>query len=186
MGADRSTTLQLSTDKLNESGLSNVDIITNGDKTIAADADLRLQPGGSLKVYGDIAGKSTVVDGTIRIAGGSVTIGGKGDLTVKSSAKIDVSGQSTNDFISRKASSSTMIGGAISLAKAMPRTFEAGSVLAADAGDVDIKGGLKAGKAGSIALEGSSAVGLDVVAMSAYGLVGSDSVTSAPAGGRST
>jgi filamentous hemagglutinin family protein len=182
----RTSTLLLSTDMLNESGLSDVDIITNGNKTFAADADLRLQPGSSLRVYGDIAGTSTVIDGSIRVAGGTVTIGGKGPVTVKAGAKIDVCGQWTNEFISGIVAPSTIKGGSISLtATGSVLTFESGSVLAADAGaTIGVKGGLTAGKAGSITLEGSRIVGVNAVAMSAYGVAGSDQVTTAPAGGR--
>lgn len=181
----RSSTLLLSSDMLGESGLSNVEVHINGDITFASNVDLRLQPGGSLSVHSETGGHSVVVDGSIRVAGGSVTIGSKATLTVKGSARIDVSGQWTNDFISHSIAPRVADAGMISLkAEGGTLTFESGSVLAADAGATfGLNGDLKAGKAGSIALAGSSSVGLNAVVTSAYGLADSDQTPLAPTGG---
>lgn len=181
----RAATLMLSSDMLNESGLSNVDLHANGDITIASDADLRLQSGGSFKVFGEIGGKSVVVDGSIRIAGGSVSIGGVGPVTIKSGAVIDVSGHWTNALLSPAVTPRMINGGTITLGAAGGTlTFEAGSVLAADAGaNLGSNGSFKAGKAGTVTLGGGNVAGLNLVAMSAYGVVNSDKVQLASAGG---
>ncbi|WP_324615104.1 filamentous haemagglutinin family protein [Hyphomicrobium album] len=180
---DRSSTLQLSTDRFNESGLSTVEVHVNGDITFASDVDLRLQPGSLLSVYSETGGNSVIVDGSIRVAGGSVTIGSKDTLTVKGSATIDVSGQWTNELSSLSAVPRVVNGGVISLTADSGLTFESGSVLAADAGATVGLKGVKAGTAGSITLAGATVAGLNSVAMSAYGLASSDQVPLAPAGG---
>ena len=189
LSADRTSTLVLSTEMLNDSGLSSVDLAVNGSTTLASDSDIGLLPGSTLSISTGSAGsgKSITVDGSIRMPGGVVSLVAQGGpVTVKAGARIDVSGQWTNELLSPDTGRRALNGGTISLSAAGSNTltFETGAVLAADAGaTVGLKGSIKIGAAGSIRLESSNPVGLRSVTMSAYGLADSDRVMTAPAGG---
>jgi len=187
--ADRTSTLVLSTEMLNESGLSSVELIVNGSTTFASDSDIRLLPGSTFSISTGSAnsGKSVVVDGSIRMPGGVFSLLAQGGpVTVMAGARIDVSGQWTKELLSAYAGRRSLNGGLITLAAggANTLTFENGAVLAADAGaTVGSRGNIKIGAAGMIKLEGSNTIGLGSVTMSAYGLAASDRVITAPAGG---
>ena len=68
--ANLKSTLVLSTDMLNESGLGRLDLNVNGDITFASSADLALAPGSTVTAISYLAGKSVVIDGSIRLPGG--------------------------------------------------------------------------------------------------------------------
>ncbi|WKA26110.1 filamentous haemagglutinin family protein [Bradyrhizobium roseum] len=186
--SERVSTLILSTDMLNESGLSKIDIRTDGNKVFASDVDLRLRPGASFSVYSGVPeGRSTTVDGSIRIAGGTVSITGIGNVIVKNSARIDVSGQWSNEMFSLPVSDQARNGGSVTFGAqgtGFRLVFESGSTLAADAGATHgANGKVSIGKAGSITLTSTLAMDLRPVTMSAYGVALSDQVAAAPAGG---
>ena len=94
--ADRKSTLVLSTDMLNESGLGKLDLNVNGNITFASSTDLELAPGSTVTVIGYLPGKSVVIDGSIRLPGGTFNLSAQGATTVKAGAIIDVSGLWTN------------------------------------------------------------------------------------------
>ncbi|MTD92716.1 filamentous hemagglutinin N-terminal domain-containing protein [Hyphomicrobium sp. xq] len=185
---DRSSTVTLSTAMLSDSGLSAVNLIVNGNVTFAADSDIRLLPGASLSVSNGV-GDSITVDGSIQIAGGTVSLGSRGSLTVKADARIDVSGQWTNRLIASPTATEARNGGSITLAAEVVNqlVFENGAVLAADAGaTLDANGKIKTGTAGSIQLTGTTAANLSGVTMSAYGIAVSDKISVASMGGKLT
>ena len=178
--ANLKSTLVLSTDMLNESGLAKLDINVNGNITFASSADLELAPGSSLTARSNLPGKTVVVDGSIRLPGGAVVVSGLGAVTVKSGAIIDVSGRWTNHLASPLSTPVAVNGGTIELIGAM--TFEKGSVLDVSAGAwLSSARKLKLGSAGSIIITARNA-GLDLsrVTLRGYGVAtGSEAVVSA-------
>jgi filamentous hemagglutinin len=183
--AKRKSTLVLSTDMLNESGLAKLDLNVNGDITFASSTDLHLAPGSSVKVIGYLTGKSVVVDGSIRLPGGAFYLSGKGAVTVKSNAIIDVSGLWTNNLVSGLSTPVAVNGGSIDLTGAM--IFETGSVLDVSAGAwLSSARKLKLGSAGSITISARNAnLDLGRVTLRGYGVAtGSEAVV--PAGGALT
>ena len=178
--ANLKSTLVLSTDMLNESGLAKLDLNVNGNITFASSADLVLAPGSSVTAISYLAGKSVVIDGSIRLPGGSFALSTQGTTTVKSTAIIDVSGLWTNHLVSPQSTPVAVNGGRIELGGAL--NFETGSVLDVSAGAwLSSARKLKLGSAGSITITARNA-GLDLsgVTLRGYGVAtGSEAVVSA-------
>jgi filamentous hemagglutinin len=101
--AERSKTTYLSDAMLNRSGLGTVSLFYNNTATIAADADLQLSPGATLTIAkvgnaDNIATTNVVVNGSVRIAGGTISLGADNGITLGSGAVLDVSGRWVNEF----------------------------------------------------------------------------------------
>jgi filamentous hemagglutinin len=182
--ADRVAAMVLTNDLFNESGFSEISIIAKQNVTLRPETDIVMQPGSELTLISNVGASSFVVDGRIRLPGGSVILSDEdGSVTVKARAQIDVSGQWTNLMTAPATPAYSKDAGEIVLGGA-GLTLEAGVMLAADAGaTLDRKGKVTTGAAGVITVGSAFPIDLNVVSISAHGLAISDQVPLAPAGG---
>lgn len=174
-------TLFLTDDLLSTGGFSQVKLIFRGDVTVESDATVTLEPKATFSINGDATGN---VSGTIRAAGGTVSISTVDDLAVGPDAHIDVSGQWTNEVLAPATAARASNAGSVSLTTGRTLSFGAGSLIEANAGATLTAGGkVKAGTAGSISLSTSHQLDLSPVTLTAYGVASSGDVAQAPTGG---
>ncbi|MDC7787031.1 filamentous hemagglutinin N-terminal domain-containing protein [Rhodoplanes sp. TEM] len=181
--AERAGTVVLSTDMLSDSGLAKIEVQVRGDVTFDHDVDLLLSPGASLIVVSGGAGRSVVVDGSIRIPGGSVGITGTGATTLRAGTVIDVSGLWTNQLLAPSSGPVAVDGGTIDLGGAL--VFEPGVVLDVSAGARLTYGGdVEIGTAGTIQLGVTDAAGLDLdlVTLRGYGVTSGEGALASTGG----
>ncbi|CAD6878755.1 hypothetical protein [Methylomonas albis] len=186
LAKNKPQTLVLSTDLTNKSGVQHVVVKTNGQATVAADADIRMDPGAefSLQAVG------IDMQGQIHAAGGEInlTVPEKlaGQVNLGPSAIVDVSGRWINDLQRGLAAVPLdplyVTGGSVNIHATKDLFLQAGSKILADGGAVLAQNGkLTAGKGGKIEL---AAVGNGVA--SAIHLDGEVSAASLSNGGSLT
>lgn len=160
------TDLQLSADIFQKSGITNVDIKTNGAMSIAKNATLNLPNNGSLK----IAAKDFDVQGSIVASSGKVDfqpikvdgIRLPSAIVLGDSVVIDVSGKWINDFADSQNGKTlnelTLDGGTVSLqSEQSDLRLASGSRIDVSGGAaIDIQNKTTSGKAGSINLTATS------------------------------
>jgi filamentous hemagglutinin family protein len=198
-GASRAKTAYLSDEMLNRSGMGTISLFYNNTFTIAADTDVQLSPGATLTAAkvanaGNVETTNVVVNGSVRIAGGTIKFGADNGITLGSGAVLDVSGRWVNEFDTGIPSDAPKInGGSVTLdidpdAAKKGVTGElriaAGAVIDVSGGGwLQNKGGkpkLQVGDAGAIALSNvvGGLSGLDLRAFAA-GSGGTFSVSTA-------
>ena len=177
--------LVISAALVNQSGISNLNIKTGGNATIASDTALSMP---ALSHF-NIDASNIDVKGSIHASGGSISLNsfqvngtdGSGQLKVESSSALDVSGTWVNDFhngLTDLYHSPVIINaGTVSLTAEKAINFDQGAVIKADGGAwLDTTGrNLTDGNAGSISLSaGTPSISGGSLAvngtLSAYGL----------------
>ncbi|WP_456633047.1 filamentous haemagglutinin family protein [Bradyrhizobium sp. USDA 10063] len=134
-------TTWLNADILSQSGLGKLDLFVTNAFTLESGTRLELDPGASLSVTSNGSVSSSIafnIDGTIHIAGGTVSLGTAGaglrTITLGANANIDVSGQWVNELTGVVSGIAPMVhGGTINLS-AMTTNVAQGAVL-------DVSGG---------------------------------------------
>lgn len=162
---NQASDLLLSSELVNNSGLSSISIKTGGDVAIADDAAISLPALGSLT----LEGKNINVDGSVYSAGGTVDFNSislgtaeTGKLNLSRSAAIDVSGRWVNDFkqagSSNQPAAAIINAGKVGLKAANELNLNSGATIKADGGAwLEANGKtLTAGKAGEIKLTADS------------------------------
>lgn len=71
---------------------------TEGTVTVASDAELKVAPGGKIKIQTSRAGKNVEIAGTLSAPGGDITLRSAGELILQPTAKVDASGTSLPDW----------------------------------------------------------------------------------------
>ncbi|PQV46060.1 filamentous haemagglutinin family protein [Paraburkholderia sp. BL21I4N1] len=149
-------TIVVPVDTLNAGGFANVDITSDknsGKGLLVADGTkLTLQPGGSFKFNGSVAGSATVA-GQLIAPSGTVSISGGGNITVGPDALISVAGQWVNNDVqaapgTTPGNSEFINGGSITLATTSYSTTSnnvitdrTGSILLQPGSVLDVSGG---------------------------------------------
>ncbi|MGD0959938.1 MAG: filamentous hemagglutinin family protein [Methylomonas sp.] len=181
--------LNINTSMLNNSGVQNITLGTNGKVTVDAGASVSLSDGGQFKatasdfsVLGAIDAPSGNVNFTVApsgLAGAAV-----GDISLGASGQINVSGLWINDWLANQQGQAlapvAINGGSVNLTGGID--LASGSRIHADGGAwKQASGGLTAGKAGNISLNASSAVlavlALNNSSLTAWGLQQDGSLT---------
>jgi filamentous hemagglutinin family protein len=153
--------LTLSRALINDSGVQKVLINTAGNISIANDADINVA-GAKISLN---AG-SIDVHGHVYAAGGAITLATNnlsadankvGEITLDSTASLDVSGRWVNDFATGFSATPVeplnIDGGAVSLTAIGDLTLKSGSAIKADGGaHLALNGGVTEGKGGAISL----------------------------------
>ncbi len=177
---DRAKTAYIADDILNRSGMGRIDIFYNKAFKLDESARLELTPGASFKALqhgspSNMFSADAQVDGSIRIAGGTIGIQVGNKMQVGAKAVIDASGSWLNEMVDGgPAPFSQINGGNISLAvdaNALGSGVK-GEVTIAAGAIIDVSGGvrisasgakskLKLGDAGSIRLTNLTGTSLD-------------------------
>ncbi len=92
--SDNQSHVTLRPDFFNGSGLAGITLLTENQSTVAADADIEMRPGATLT----ISGKDLVIDGRVRIAGGTLRTSAR-TSSLGAGAVIDLSGTWVNDTL---------------------------------------------------------------------------------------
>ena len=164
-----SANLVLDTSLLNNSGVQNVSVKTWGGATVVDGTAINMSPGGSLS----IEASSIDVNGSIKSAGGGISLtaatnvnfGSAGQVTLAKQATLDVSGGWINDLPPGPAAKPVdqlhIDGGSVKISGQGDVLVNAGSSIKADGGAwLSAIGRLTSGKGGSIDL---AAVGNGVI-----------------------
>lgn len=167
------TPLVMNNDLVNHSGISNLSITTAGRLSIGQDAAISLPAYGNLR----LTAPNITDAGSIHIGGGNAAIGSNpnangitlhavqvagqnnsGNISLASTALLDVSGRWVNDFVDGMQGSSAIDAGYVKIAADGVASFQAGSQIKADGGaSLSFNGAQIAdGKAGSILLSGGT------------------------------
>nr|WP_258187439.1 filamentous haemagglutinin family protein [Trinickia symbiotica] len=151
---------------LNAGGFAalNVTEDTNGGRgfVVASGTQLKLQPGGTIKFGGTLS--SALVEGTLIVPSGAISISAGGDITVGPNALISTAGQWVNNDL-RSAAGTTpggseyINGGSVTLSATGSIDLQPGSVIdVSGGGELQANGqllmsnGIPAGKGGSVSL----------------------------------
>ena len=184
---DRAKTAYIDDGILNRSGMGRIDIVYNKMFKLEEGARLDLTPGATLNVYqhgspSNALPATAEINGSIRIAGGMISIGVGNKIAMGAKAVLDVSGSWLNDAADGEAAPFSQInGGKVTLAvdtNALASGVK-GEVAIASGAVIDVSGGarlsasgaktkLKLGDAGSIALTNLSNKNLDGVDLRGY------------------
>ncbi|WPO40327.1 filamentous haemagglutinin family protein [Tardiphaga sp. 42S5] len=183
----RAKTVYIEDGILNRSGMARIDITYNKMFRLEEGAQLDLTPGATLNVLqhgapSDALPATAEINGSIRIAGGTISIGVGNKISVGAKAVLDVSGSWLNDAADGgPAPFSQINGGTIVLAvdaNALASGVK-GEVAIASGATIDVSGGarlsangaktkLKLGDAGSITLTNLSNKSLDGINLRGY------------------
>ena len=169
----RTSTTYLGTENFGRSGLGSITIFYNKSFELVGDSTLELSPGAKLNLTANTSfTSSALVDGTIRIAGGNITLANSDVLTLTANAVLDVSGRWVNDIASGPQSDLPAIsGGGVGISTSKANVSE-GAV-------IDVSGGgwlkgrvgktsLKLGDAGSVGLQGLTTADVNKLDLRAY------------------
>jgi filamentous hemagglutinin len=123
----RAKTTYLDSDIMARSGMGAFQLYVSRSATLGAGERLELTPGTDVLLNGNTGDRSAVItiNGTIRVAGGTVTLDGAGANRFGAGAAIDVSGQWTNDLTNS--------------VRALPPVIDGGSIQLR--GDLRLSGG---------------------------------------------
>lgn len=126
---------------LNDSELGSINIYFYKGFELAEGASLDLMPGTKFTAAannGSATGVAATVNGTIRSAGGTITISGGESLHLGAHARLDVAGQTVNDYAaSTHVMAPVVKGGTVNLG-----VMSTGAVTVEDGAAVDVSGGL--------------------------------------------
>ncbi len=153
----RAKTTYIADDILNRSGMGRIDIIYNKAFKLDESAHVKLTPGASLNVYQHGSPTNALpttaeINGSIRIAGGTVTILVGNSMTVGGRAVIDVSGSWLNDLADGGPAPFSQINGGSAVLAVDANAFGSGvkgAITIASGAVIDVSGGARVSASGA-------------------------------------
>ncbi|MBB5048281.1 filamentous hemagglutinin family protein [Rhodopseudomonas rhenobacensis] len=117
----RAKTTYLDADMLSESGIGTFNLFYNKTFEVATGTALELAPGATLNIFQNLSPSATTqtnvsIDGSIRVAGGTIKVTSNNGISIGAHATLDVSGLWFNEFTSGTAAEAPKVnGGSITL-----------------------------------------------------------------------